>query len=157
MNSRLKFSSNKLECGFGVNLEEQMATVNKMIQVVEEMRRVGKKTANLPFQKGIVTSSRSLLTLYNELSSRHGVEFILTSHLNQDALENFFSRIRALGGSNTHPTSVDFLYRMKNLIIGKAAHLVVERAAVKVEEEINPTEPCFLSQIATKSFEVKKV
>jgi len=108
MNSRTKFSKKQLECGFGVRLEEQTSVVLQMMKTAEEMKRVGKRgNSCVPFQKGIIISCSSLLSLHSVLSKERGVEFILTSHLNQDALENFFSRIRALGGSNTHPTSVE--------------------------------------------------
>ena len=153
MNSRTKFSKKRLECGFGVHLEEQKEVVSKMIEATQNMKRVGKRGSHyVPFQKGIIISCSSLLSLYSALSKERGVEFILTSHLNQDALENFFSRVRALGGSNTHPTSVDFLHRTKSLIVGKAADLMISSAVVEMEEDYE-SQTGFLSQLATSSFE----
>jgi len=149
-------STKMLASGFGMHFEEQAAKINQMMEVAEKMRRIGKKTSNLPFQKGIIISSRSLLELYSELSIRYRVQFILTSRLNQDVLENFFSRVRALGGSNGHPSSVDFIQRTKNLIIGRAADLVVETASVKMEDDEKDLSnfKC-LSQAATKLVEVQ--
>ena len=123
-----------------------------MISTAETMRRVGKRNFNIPFQKGIIISSKSLLSLYEDLSARCRIEFLLTSHLNQDCLENFFSRIRALGGTNTHPTSVDFINRTKSLIVGRSSDLAVETASVRMEDDCNTNEsPEFISQFVTRS------
>jgi hypothetical protein len=153
-NSRLKYSTKKLECGFGVHFQDQAAVVNEMIKMAEVMRSGEKKTKNLPFQKGILISSKSLLSLFDDLRENRGIEFLLTSHLNQDCLENFFSRVRALGGTNTHPTTVQFIHRLKHLIVGKSSDLVVKTAPVQMEDDSHYTESNgILSQILTKSVE----
>ena len=151
-NSRLKYSTKKLECGFGVHLENQVAVINNMINTAQIMRSGAKKTRNLPFQKGILISSKSLLALFDDLREKRGLEFLLTSHLNQDCLENFFSRVRALGGTNTHPTTVQFIHRLKHLIVGKSSDLVVKTAPVEMEDDNQSTENSgILSQLLTKS------
>ena len=45
MNSRTKFSTKKLESGFGIHFEEQAAILKAMIKVSESMRRIGKKNS----------------------------------------------------------------------------------------------------------------
>ena len=115
------------------------------------MKCLGKRKSQLPFQRGLIISSKSLLKLFEVLSQRYNIEFIMTSHLNQDCVENLFSRIRAIGGSNSHPTSVDFIHRLKKLIVGRASDLVVATASVEIEtanSHLNP--PDLLSQILTK-------
>ncbi len=106
-----------------------------MIVSAETISVGEKKKKKLPFIRGIVISSKSLLSLYEDISARRGVEFILTSHLNQDCLENFFSRIRAMGGTYTHPTTVEFIHRARQLIVGKSSELVVQTASVEMEED----------------------
>lgn len=64
-------------------------------------------------------STNSLLNLYNELKSDFNLSYILTSKLNQDSLENLFSLIRGSGGCNDHPKPMEFLYRMRLLVLGK--------------------------------------
>ena len=151
-NSRTKYSKKKLECGFGVHLEEQTAVIQKMMKAVEKMRCLGKRAQNLPFQKGIMISSQSLLGLREALHKRYKVDFLLTSHLNQDCIENLFSRVRALGGSYTHPTSTEFIYRMRKLIVGKASDLVIETAPVEMADDCSqPDTTGFLSQLATRT------
>ena len=125
-----------------------------MIQTAQVMKSGGKKSNNVPFIKGIIISSKSLLALFDSLSQQRGIEFLLTSHLNQDCLENFFSRVRALGGTNTHPTTVQFIHRVKHLIVGKSSDLVIQTAPVEMEDDQNYNESSgFISQLLTKSLE----
>ena len=157
LNSRVKFSKNKLNCGFGVHFEEQSAVLHKMIQTAETMK-CDSKMKSVPFQRGIVISSKSLLSLFDELKTKRGVEFILTSHLNQDCLENFFSRVRAIGVTYVHPTSVEFVHRIRNLIVGKASEIFVATASVEMMTEIDDCQSLngqsgFLSQKLTETIE----
>ena len=154
VNSRMKYSKKKLECGYGIHLAEQSSVLRKMVETAEKMRCVGKRTSNTPFQRGLIITSKSLLRLYEVLSERYGVEFILTSHLNQDCVENLFSRIRAVGGSYSHPTSVDFIYRLKKLIVGRASDLVIKTAAVEMEKDTRKSAKSgILTQILTSGIE----
>jgi hypothetical protein len=126
-----------------------------MISTAQEMKCDSKRKI-LPFQKGIIISSRSLLSLFSELKQTRTIEFILTSHLNQDCLENFFSRVRALGGTYTHPTTVECINRIRSLIIGRSSDLVVETASVKMEEDESHDltgQSGFLSQKLTESID----
>ena len=45
-----------------------------------------------PFQTGIIVSIQSVRHLYHELRAE-GISYLLTSKVNQDALENIFSSI----------------------------------------------------------------
>jgi hypothetical protein len=110
-----------------------------------------KKKKKVPFIRAIIISSKSLLSLYEEITAKRGVEFILTSHLNQDCLEIFFSRIRAMGGTYTHPTTVEFIHRARQLIVGKSSELVVQTASVEMEED-NSNEN-IISHLVTRSVE----
>ncbi|KAG5894304.1 hypothetical protein JTB14_015544 [Gonioctena quinquepunctata] len=53
----------------------------------------------------------SLKELSEELEKRYGINFILTSELNQDAVENSFGQLRSRGGLDDHPTPMDLLFR----------------------------------------------
>lgn len=50
-----------------------------------------------PFQKGIVITSKSLVSLYDDLRKRFNINYLLTRRLNQDVLENFFGIIQQMG------------------------------------------------------------
>ncbi len=155
LNSRTKFNTNKLSCGFGVHFNEQSEIIRNMIHSAETFKCDSNRKV-FPFQKGIIVSSKSLLSLFNELKEKRGVEFLLTSHLNQDCLENFFSRVRAMGGTYSHPTTVECINRIRNLIIGRSSDLVVQTASVEMEQDEcqNLTaESGFLSQKLTETID----
>ena len=71
----------------------------------------------LPFQKGFLTSIRSLLGLLTDLTPLK-VKYILTARLNQDCLENVFSRIRGLGHFYDHPLPAEVKFRIRLLLVG---------------------------------------
>ena len=64
-----------------------------------------------PVQAGIKLSTTSVLDLHGNLMSSSETRFLLTSRLNQDALENVFSQVRGKGDS--HPSIVAFRYNLR--------------------------------------------
>ena len=60
---------------------------------------------------------------------------MLTSRLNQDCIENLFSQVRALGGNKTHPTSVDFINRIRSISLCKNVNSIVENSSVELASE----------------------
>ena len=79
-------------------------------------------------------SIKSTIELYHEMKNE-GVSYLLTSRLNQDALESTFSTIRYMGGHNSHPTAVEFCDRLRMLLVSKDARFVVSNPAVEYNEE----------------------
>ena len=55
----------------------------------------------------------------------------MTARNNSDCVENWFSRTRYIGGSNTDPGPVEFKNRFRLLVLGQSAEFVVESAAVE--------------------------
>nr|CAH7720027.1 unnamed protein product [Callosobruchus chinensis] len=108
MNSRSKFV---ISCpgrnAFGTDIEKQKELLHKMTEVINIIR-VGKHKNLIPFQKGIILSNKSLIEMFEYVSEKYKVEYVLTSRLNQDVLEIFFSYIRGMGDSNDHPSSAIF-------------------------------------------------
>jgi hypothetical protein len=126
MNSHQKCHLKPNKCGLGIHEREQTEALKNMLDLVQHMS-FGKDEAAVrkkPFQTGIVVSINSTLDLFEELKTE-GVSYLLTSRLNQDALENLFSQIRALGGQNTHPSSVDTINRIRTICLCKNAHSIV--------------------------------
>ena len=70
------------------------------------------------FQSGISVSIKATLDLFYELKAE-GIQYLLTSRINQDGLENLFSTIRLMGGNDSHPSARDFANRMRNLCLTK--------------------------------------
>merc|ERR1712020_55423 len=78
----------------------------------------------------------ALPALYKYLQERHPqIKYILTCRLNQDALENFFSRVRGLGRTYHHPHGSEALSRVRLLMVTQDASFVVEKAPVAFAEE----------------------
>lgn len=119
MNSRSKFMGN---CpgrnAYGTDIKTQTDLLSRMSEFIKSLR-VGKHKSIIQFQKGILLSNASLEQLYDYLKNKYDVEYIITTRLNQDVLENFFSYIRGMGGPNDHPSPLDFKYRLRWYILGK--------------------------------------
>lgn len=123
MDSRLPHHPyNQTKSGLGVNWELQKKNLEKMLILAEGMV-VGPSKAmkngrreKVAFQKGIICSINAVFALWEELKEE-GFKYLLTSKLNQDCIENFFSGVRALGGADTHPDPVQFCDRLRILKI----------------------------------------
>ena len=83
----------------GPNTDEQFHVFDKMLQFLKDFRvlhsRTGTiRTAKLPWEHGLICNINSTKALYQELVVNGPFEFLMTSKLNQDCIENLFSRIR---------------------------------------------------------------
>lgn len=67
--------------------------------------------------KNWVWTIRGALRLWQKVKRRNFASFNLR-HINQDPLENFFSKIRDIGHRNNNPTPSDFAAAFKSLLIG---------------------------------------
>ena len=99
MNSRReKDPTVPLRSAYGGSMTaEQNKVLKDMLTLVTKMRTItkkgNKKKGLCPFQKGIAMSCVGLPKLWEYLRARHPeIKYLLTCRLNQDALENFFSR-----------------------------------------------------------------
>lgn len=70
-----------------------------------------------PVQTGMKLSTTSVLDLHKTLVVTGGLKFLLTSRLNQDALENVFSQVRGKG--DTHPSVVSFRYNLRAICLSQ--------------------------------------
>lgn len=90
------------------------------------------------FQSGILVSIKATKQLYTEVKNE-GLECLLTSRLNQDALENLFSQVRLMGGANSHPTSVEFCNRIRKLCMVKNVEIIIRDPNVDFNDEVTLT------------------
>ena len=90
----------------------------------------GRRKTLLPFQKGIIIGIEATKQLYDDLKARLPLRYLLTARLNQDLVENLFSRIRALGLTFNHPGPVACKNRIRVLTIVKEADIIVRTASV---------------------------
>lgn len=111
---------------YGFFLEEQNALLDKMYQTFLSMRCVGKFGFQI-FQKAILMHINGTKILFKILQ-QSGFKYLLTSKINQDALENLFSQQRSRGGLNDHPSPMNTLFRLRMIILGKNAGIVSKQA-----------------------------
>ena len=98
-------------------------------QKVTQTGRLGQKQ----FQSGIIVTIKSIKQLYNDLK-KEGIHYLLTSRTNQDCLENSFSTLRFMGGSNAHPTANEFCERLRMLCVSKSVNYVIMTPSVEYHD-----------------------
>lgn len=122
-NSRSPFDVKEERRGFGITPEvegRQMRVLDDMEQMVQQARKVDpqgrERRTKLPCQQGIIRNIYSLRGLLTDVRAQ-GLRYVLTARLNQDLVENLFSRLRAIGGANTHPCAAEAEMRLRQLLI----------------------------------------
>lgn len=120
MNSRVSSSDSPYKKLY-TNSDIQLSKLDEVYQYFDTMVPIGKKSQQV-FQKGILISILSIKMLFHEMNERYGMTHIITTRINQDALENFFSEVRRVGGMNTHPSPLNSIYRIRLLILGIFSH-----------------------------------
>nr|AAK08181.1 putative transposase [Drosophila helvetica] len=116
---------------YGKQLPFQRDVLEKMSKIMSS--EILGKSRKLPFQKGILVNNASLDGLYIYLKDKYKMEYLLTSRLNQDIVDNFFGAMRSRGGQFDHPTPLQFKYRLKKYLIAKNTELL--RNTGNVEED----------------------
>ena len=143
MNAKSRNDKNPLSRGMSpdANATNQLKILDKMeafllrFHVMDTAEKNYRPKAKQPWQYGMMCSIKSTKALYQQLVVETGspFRFLLTAKLNQDCLENLFSRLRALGGDNVHPTPIEALRRMRILLLNNGAELLIRQPAVEME------------------------
>ncbi|KAI5704495.1 hypothetical protein M8J75_006003 [Diaphorina citri] len=134
MNSYTTHNNINHQKPYGQALNIQEPILNDVISMIQNMTCNGKKSMQV-FQKGIITSTKSLMELFIDLKQKYDIEYILTHRLNQDCLENFFSQLRSRGGLHDHPSPLNVLYRIRTILLGKNPGIVSVNTNVAVAPE----------------------
>lgn len=119
---------------YGTNLQQQSENLDKMYDMVKNMRARGYRTLQT-FQKGILISISSLKLLYTDMQNKYNIRYICSNKLNQDSLENFFFQVRNRGGADEHPSPLNAIKRMRLIILGKNPGIL--HAEVNTEDHTN--------------------
>ncbi|KAG5884252.1 hypothetical protein JTB14_011741 [Gonioctena quinquepunctata] len=69
------------------------------------------------------------------MQEKFQISFILTSKLNQDALESLIGILRTRGGLDDHPTPIDLIYRLRMVLLGKIPGIVHFRTNIPPYQE----------------------
>lgn len=116
--------SRPLSKAYGLSLSQQNEVLKSMNEIVEKFFPVRKNSNLLPFQRGILQNNNGLPQLLKHVQEHYNMSYILSSKLNQDCLENFFSSIRSKGGLHDHPSPLEFKYRLRSYLLGKIKLLI---------------------------------
>jgi hypothetical protein len=117
LTSRVIFSKNPSKSALEVNLPQQIARLNSLYELLDSVHfNPGNKTsdgpqAQLPCQKASKMAITAAIKLQEILATQHDTPWLMTSNICQCYLESWFGVIRGKGGSNVHPTALDFLGR----------------------------------------------
>lgn len=76
-----------------------------------------------PSQIGWVWTLNGVELIFKKLVKDHNVRSLATRRLQQDPLENLFGCIRGNCGSNTNPTTGQFVDGLKTAILSRLAHI----------------------------------
>ena len=104
-----------------------------------------------PFQAGIIVGIKSVKALYLELKEE-GLDYFLSTRVNQDCIENLFSCMRAMGGSNSHPSPVETVSRIRKACVCKNVDFVVDTSNTHQIDQVTLSKVLFFIQIASFIF-----
>ena len=145
MNSKATRDKKQSRIAYGLQLEKQNGVLKQMISVAGSMRVCGHDKL-LPFQKGLIMSSRSLQNLYIMLKEKYGITYLMTYRLNQDVIEHFFACLRQMGACYEHPSPVQVKNRIRAYILGKDVTLVGNHYNTQRENcDVSLTEGSFMT------------
>jgi len=101
---------------------------------VGQWKPIGARST-VPCIHGLKLSISALIHLWRNVSTCHGLKFLMTSRLNQDCLENLFSLIRQAGGCRDSPNAEQFGQALRQCAV-KSLLVVPKRANCVVDEDV---------------------
>eukprot|EP00096_Caligus_rogercresseyi_P005630 TRINITY_DN215_c0_g2_i1.p1 TRINITY_DN215_c0_g2~~TRINITY_DN215_c0_g2_i1.p1 ORF type:complete len:567 (-),score=101.62 TRINITY_DN215_c0_g2_i1:68-1768(-) len=117
MNSNKILDSQKLSCGFGIQIIDQLHALDEMERLISNMLiGIDDKITRLPFQDSIVMSIRSTKELYSFLKM-HNCTYLLTRQLNHSAFDAFQSGVRDICADGNFPSALKVVMHLRMLNI----------------------------------------
>ena len=107
--------ADKMKNSLEVNLDEQLPQLDKLKDLLTNMRFSGKPR----FHKGMKIAMECAKQLQQYLAQNHNIDTLTLSSIIQDFLESFFGVIRGMGGANNNPDTFMFLQRVKHYVTQK--------------------------------------
>ncbi|CAI6355295.1 unnamed protein product [Macrosiphum euphorbiae] len=116
-------NSSPFKSPYGTFLYQQDRLLNEMYNTIIFMRCIGKNSLQI-FQKGFlmhINGTKQILQILKE----NGLNYLLTSKINKDALQNLFDQIYS-GGD--HPSPLNALSRLRMIFLGKYPGIVSNKS-----------------------------
>ncbi|XP_033103086.1 uncharacterized protein LOC117105890, partial [Anneissia japonica] len=95
--------------------KEWEAEVNRLEGVEESIKK--KMLLSTETTEGLKITVNSFVELTKNLLDLPGVECVLSAKFNQDPLEQYFSKQRGAGATNTNPTTLQFSHNVHSLYV----------------------------------------
>lgn len=115
LNSKKRFDPNPYRCAISMSsshARQALVAGKKYFETLQKISTYKLKNGSLktkesrpPCFDGMVQSCVAIEQLYQEESTEKSNEFLITSKVNQDVIENLFARFRQRGGSNRNPSA----------------------------------------------------
>ncbi|KAF0304011.1 Transposable element P transposase [Amphibalanus amphitrite] len=143
-NSRAPYDAKDERCAYGVSptiktrQDEALAAMDRLMQTAKKVskKHPSGRSAPLPCQRGVQRSNASLRGLLVDVRAAcPDVRHIMTSHVNQDCVENAFSQMRSMCGSNTTPDAVEARVRLRIMLMAPSPLAAVRSRGCPVEVE----------------------
>lgn len=98
--------------------EYQLDFFKEMIDFIQSISIISHKekdiTKTVSFLTGWLVTINATILLWEDVKKEH-FQFLLTRRINQDCVENFFSKIRQANGCCVNPTPIQFIRSFKKL------------------------------------------
>lgn len=118
LNSSRKLARKKHNCAFK-GLEHQMEFLQDCLRFFDKLKVKNNKNQNITAKikcfKALKITINSVIGLWTDLQNSN-FEFLYTRRLNQDALENYFGKIRQQNGNCFNPTPIQFVRSSRKLL-----------------------------------------
>ena len=116
-NSRFFRDPKKLKRPLSKNSEHIKIFTETCMPILNNLKVIGAK--NILFIKGWRLAISCLSQLWDDLRTNEDIEFLFTSRLNQDIVENLFATIRRKGGCRDNPSAREFRCAFRMVMVAE--------------------------------------
>ena len=135
LNSSREESPKRAKCAYGTHRYLQSNILKKFRELVLNLKVMNGQESKMPWQIGVAVSSTSLIEIGEYLRDTYHEFTITTVVFNQDIVENTFSRLRGMGGSETRFGALTYKYRLRDYTLGSMKDISIGKAAVICDQE----------------------
>lgn len=113
-NSSMRYNGSHRKCAID-GMNDNLDFLTNMKEWIKSWKVIG-TNRQIPSVQGWLMNISALQALWNDVSLKYDLQFLLTRRINQDCLENFFCCIRKAGGNNYTPNVQQLKNAMKNVV-----------------------------------------
>jgi len=136
-------NSSRYTSPYGMFQNEQDELYEKAYHIFSTMVVGQRRTKSFaPFQRGLLMYIISIRGLLEDMKQPPiNAKYLMTHKVNQDVLENVFSRLRSFGHFHTNPCATEVITRIKKLLLSWN-FIDSKETSVAIESDENPGYDC---------------